>query len=90
MLLRLGRNIKKIREHLGYTKSELAVLVGCKQETISSWEKNSTTPRVDKLIKLSVVLNIPLGRLIDGIDLKTRSVLTQILFGLMAFTKGKL
>ena len=87
MLLRLGRNIKKIREHLGYTKSELAVLVGCKQETISSWEKNSTTPRVDKLIKLSVVLNIPLGRLIDGIDLKTRSVLTQILFGLMAFHK---
>ena len=87
MLLRLGRNIKKIREHLGLSKSELAVLVGCKQETISSWEKNSTTPRVDKLIKLSVVLNIPLGRLIDGIDLKTRSVLTQILFGLMAFHK---
>ena len=87
MLLRLGRNIKKIREHLGLSKSELDVLVGCKQETISSWEKNSTTPRVDKLIKLSVVLNIPLGRLIDGIDLKTRSVLTQILFGLMAFHK---
>ena len=87
MLLKLGRNIKKIREHLGLSKSELAVLVGCKQETISSWEKNSTTPRVDKLIKLSVVLNIPLGRLIDGIDLKTRSVLTQILFGLMAFHK---
>ena len=87
MLLKLGRNIKKIREHLGYTKSELAVLVGCKQETIASWEKNSTTPRVDKLIKLSVVLNIPLGRLIDGIDLKTRNVLTQIFLGLMAFHK---
>jgi repressor LexA len=87
MLLSLGRNIKKNRERLGYNQLDLAGLVGCTQHAISNWEKGVRTPRVDKLIKLSIILKIPLEKIMDGIDFREWHVLDQIYQGFIGVNK---
>ena len=63
--------LRERREAKGFSQAELAKLVKCKQEKISSYESERISPRLDTLVKLADALDTPtdylLGR-IDGIE----------------------
>src|ERR1700677_988171 len=39
-----GESVKKLRQKLGYTQSEFAESLGCRQQTISEWEQGLYAP----------------------------------------------
>lgn len=53
-----GRNIKRIREILGFKQDALAAELGLSQQTISQMEQRETIDR-DLLEKVAKVLNVP-------------------------------
>lgn len=50
---KFGKNIKKLRKKKGITQKELAVAIACPTNAIIRFEKSSSVPSVDQLIKLS-------------------------------------
>ena len=40
-----GNSIQALRRHLGYTQSEMAEMLGTRQQTISEWETGRYQPR---------------------------------------------
>lgn len=51
-ITQLGNGIKEIRVRLGFTQPELAAKLGCKRQTLSSWEQGLTTPDIKSLLIL--------------------------------------
>jgi transcriptional regulator with XRE-family HTH domain len=47
-----GERLKNIRVGLGYTQPDLATKLGCKRQTLSSWEQGFTTPDIKTLLRL--------------------------------------
>ena len=63
------KNIKHIREQRGLSQKKLADMLDVNQTTIARWEDENRIPTIDKAIKASNILNIPLDILI-GKDLR--------------------
>ena len=61
----LGDNIRKYREHNGFTQKELADFLRCSREMISYYETDSRTPPVEVLNKISDLFGIELCELIE-------------------------
>ncbi|MEF3304161.1 helix-turn-helix domain-containing protein [Paenibacillus sp. GYB003] len=57
-MLTIGKRLKKYREALGLSTTELASLSDVGQSTISSIENDNQSPRVETLERLCVPLNI--------------------------------
>ena len=56
--------IKKLREDLGWTQSELARKSGVKQGVISDIESGKTkNPRIDTMAAIASALGVPIERL---------------------------
>lgn len=51
-------DIKKIRTHLGYTQTDLAIKVGVSLSSLRMWEKGVTKPNEENLKKLKEVLKV--------------------------------
>jgi DNA-binding transcriptional regulator YiaG len=49
------KNIKALRQHLGFTQIEMAAKLGTRQQTISEWEKGIYQPRGASVTLLSIV-----------------------------------
>ncbi len=62
---RQGAKLASLRRDAGLTQTELARLVGEKQQTIAYWEKSSRPPRSDVLPKLAKVLGVRIDDLIN-------------------------
>ena len=60
-----GGKLKQKREEKGLTQDQLAeLIVGTgNRQTVSGWERYKTFPKVDALLKLSVILGISLDEL---------------------------
>jgi len=58
--------LRRLRESLGITQTELAKRVGLRNSTVCSWESGRTKPDVDVLEKICIALSVPVGRLVPG------------------------
>ncbi len=60
----LNEKIKNARQAKGMTQEELAVLLNITRQTVSKWEKDSSVPDSNMLIKLSEVLDVTVSDLL--------------------------
>ncbi len=61
-----GRRIEQARTQLGFSLPQLARRVGVKNKTLENWENDRCEPRVDRLVKLSGILQVPLIWMLTG------------------------
>jgi transcriptional regulator with XRE-family HTH domain len=61
-----GHRIEQARTQLGFSLSQLARRVGVKTKTLENWENDRSGPRVDRLVKLSGILQVPLIWMLTG------------------------
>jgi putative transcriptional regulator len=50
-----SESIQALRRHLGYTQSEMAEMLGTRQQTISEWETGRYQPRGASATLLSMI-----------------------------------
>lgn len=85
----LGDRIKELRLSLGLNQAEFAKRLYVTPGAVSQWEKGATRPDTDRLIKIAVEFNVPLGSLVDVQDeriaqetgeqeIKDRRIVTRI------------
>lgn len=65
--VKLGKMIRKIREEISLSQDELAAKIGLPRPAISQIESGQRKVSADELLKLSEILNVPLGQLM-GVD----------------------
>ena len=61
----LNENIKNIRKSKGLSQEELAIKLNVVRQTVSKWEKGTSLPDSEMLIKISAVLDTPVNVLLD-------------------------
>jgi transcriptional regulator with XRE-family HTH domain len=61
-----GSRIETARSQLGFSLPQLARRIGVQRKTLENWENDRSDPRVDKLMKLAGVLQVPLIWLLTG------------------------
>ena len=61
-----GYNLKKARASRKLSQAALARMLSVSQQTIGSWEVNRTTPPPEMIVKISKVLCISAGLLLDA------------------------
>jgi len=61
----LGARIREIRRAHGLTQEQLAVLVDIEQKHVSCIERGKNAPTIDRLQKISEVLNVPVKDFFD-------------------------
>ncbi|WP_197500275.1 helix-turn-helix domain-containing protein [Caballeronia udeis] len=65
----LGRNVKKRRQELGVTQSQLAQTLSVEVETVSRYERGTVAPSFAQLEKICSALQVPAWALFsDGVD----------------------
>ena len=64
----LGDRIVQARERAGLSTAQLARRLGVKTRTLSSWEKNASEPRSNRLMMLAGSLNVSPLWLLNGTD----------------------
>lgn len=69
----LGDTIKKLRKKQGISQEELALKMHVVRQTISKWENGLSVPDAEELIRLSEVLQVSVGELLN-IGSQTRIV----------------
>ncbi len=64
----IPNRLKQCRRHRGLSQKELADLMGFKDTTwISRWENGDVLPNLVSAVRLSVLLDIPMNNLFDGL-----------------------
>ena len=61
----IGTNIKTLRKKAGLTQGALAEKMGIKRSLIGAYEEGRAEPRINNLMKLSEVFNIPIDALVQ-------------------------
>jgi len=64
--VKIGDRIRLARLNAKKSQAEIADLIGVKQATISSWEKNRTEPPYETLSKIAAALNVTPGELLGS------------------------
>ena len=59
-------NLRSLRKKKGLSQEELAVRLNIVRQTVSKWEKGSSVPDADLLIKLADVLEVSVAELLGG------------------------
>lgn len=62
-----GQRLKSAREMAGYSRGEVANLLGVSQAAISLWERGETFPSVQNLIKLTTLYHCSLDWLLKPV-----------------------
>lgn len=60
-----GTQIRRAREGLRMTQSELGQLIGRPQSVVSRWERRTLEPTIEDLAAVATALATPLGNLLD-------------------------
>ena len=88
----MGEKIVEARKANNLTQEQLAELMGVTRQSISRWEQNLAYPEVEKILRLSDILNVSCDYLLkehetrkDGISggQEKQSVVTRLLKGLV-------
>ena len=58
--------IREARTKKGLTQQDLAKILNVKQNTISNWESERSTPNKDSLLKMAEVLEVSVDYLLGG------------------------
>lgn len=69
-MLSLGERLANLRENLGLTQKELAAKLNVGRSTISDYEKGTTQPSYDVLIKLADFFDVSLDYLFGRTEIK--------------------
>ncbi|OES45843.1 helix-turn-helix domain-containing protein [Domibacillus iocasae] len=64
----LGKNLKLLREKLGYAQKDIAAKIGVKPNTLSGYESGSRTPDPDTMVKLAEIYEVSLDYLLGRTD----------------------
>ena len=65
-----GERLKKLREQKNLTQKEVAARLDVATETISNYERNIQTPRLEKIVELAIIYNSSLDYII-GLNNRT-------------------
>lgn len=63
---KLGSRIKAFRKAKGLSQEQLAELVGIEQKHVSRLEVGTSYPTIDRLEKIAVALDVPMGSFFDA------------------------
>lgn len=63
-MLNIGEHITQLRKQQNISQGELAKKVGVSRTIIGNYERNTNTPSIEVLIKLSKVFNVSVDYLI--------------------------
>jgi len=66
---KLGRNIKVERIRKNITQEQFAELIDMSLSYVSKLEQGLTSPTAIALFKMAKILNIPMGKFFEGIEL---------------------
>jgi transcriptional regulator with XRE-family HTH domain len=62
----LGTKLRKFRTVAKLSQQEIADKLNIRQATYSNWEKGTTNPSLEHIIKLSEVLNVPIQEFLSN------------------------
>lgn len=68
---KLGARIKSFRKAKGLSQEQLAELVGIEQKHVSRLEVGTSYPTIDRLEKIAVALDVPMGSFFDAANQAT-------------------
>lgn len=63
-MMLLGARLEALRKVKGFSRTELARLIGRDHKAIGRWERGETTPRADDLVSLSKTLGVSMDALL--------------------------
>ena len=72
----IGERIREARKAKGLTLEELGKQVGVSHASVSRWESDERTPRIEHLFRLSVLLDVDVNYLVHGRK-APESIMTQ-------------
>ena len=64
----LGENLYKFRKERGLSQEELADKASVSRQSIHLWESGKIYPDIENILKLSEILNVQPGNLVNGLD----------------------
>lgn len=74
----LHENLKKTRIGKGMSQEQLALRLNVVRQTVSKWEKGTSVPDADTLLRLSEVLETPVNELLGEAPLQEPAELSDI------------
>lgn len=91
--MRIGKNIKQLREMSNLTQEELASRIFVTRNAISKWENDKGMPSIDSLKELSKVFSVSLDKLLDREEIieitlenrKNSIVIKNLIFSFILF-----
>lgn len=66
-LQRVAENLRSTRRRLGVSQETLGILAGLHRTEIGMLENAERIPRIDSVVKLATVLEIPVDQIVDGL-----------------------
>lgn len=64
--MRIGDNIKYLREKSNMSQVDLANLLGITDKAVSTWENGTRIPRIGMIEKISSIFNVPKSQILDA------------------------
>ncbi len=64
--IKIGGNISSLRKEKGLTQEQLAEKLDVTFQAISSWERDEYKPEIEKIFKLSEILEVPVTWILEG------------------------
>ncbi len=62
----IGAKIKGLRKSTTMSQADLAELIGCDAPLVSRYERGTTLPGIEQLIRIATVFNVAPGELLPG------------------------
>nr|WP_302685126.1 helix-turn-helix transcriptional regulator [Pseudomonas syringae] len=62
----IGAKIKALRKSTTMSQADLAELIGCDAPLVSRYERGTTLPGIEQLIRIATVFNVAPGELLPG------------------------
>ena len=66
----LGKTINKIRTESSLSQEQFATIIGVSQQSVQKWESDTSTPELEKIIKIAKYFGVSLDSLVMGNDLR--------------------
>lgn len=74
----LHENLKKTRINKGMSQEQLAIRLNVVRQTVSKWEKGTSVPDADTLLRLSEALETPVTELLGEAPIQEPAQLSDI------------
>ena len=71
----IARSIRRLRAEKGLRQQDLALVVGVSISAISSWERASSTPSIDKIWKLADFFEVPAAEVMGKVEIVSREII---------------